>query len=124
MSTRKAASEFDAELEKFASLGAQARMAALAILAHDLTVGIRSAVLDLPSARAVDRLHDLNEYLHQITGRIQSADERSGREEGELLRDIADEAAAKGMKWVIVRRLPAAVRYAMTHYHKPTTVFV
>jgi hypothetical protein len=116
-------SEFDAELEKFSSLGSQARMAALAILAHDLTVGIRSAVLDLPSTEAVERLRELNEYLHQISGRIYSADEHSGDDERTLLRDIAEDAAAKGMKWVIARRLAAAVRYGSAHDRKQTTAF-
>ena len=74
MNTRRTPSpEFEAELEKFASLDPQARMVALAIVAHDLTVGIRSALLDLPSPAAVDRSRTLNEYLHQITGRIHAS---------------------------------------------------
>jgi|GraSoi2013_115cm_1033766.scaffolds.fasta_scaffold55538_3 hypothetical protein len=119
MSTRRiTTSEFEAELEKFASLDRQARMVALAILAHDLTVGIRSALLDMPSPDAVDRLRTLNEHLHQITGRIHASDEHSGREESELLRDIAKEAETNGLKWVVTRRLSAAVRHAAAHRRK------
>ena|SRR5487761_634762 len=113
-------SVFEAGLDKFASLDRQARMIALAIIAHDLTVGIRSALLDLPSPDAIDRLRALNEYLHQITGRIQTSDEHSGSEERQLLREIAEEAERKGLKRVVVRRLGAAVRYASTHRHKHT----
>jgi|SRR5271169_6729485 len=120
MSTRRTPTpEFEAELEKFASLDREARMVALAIIAHDLTVGIRSALLDMPSPDAVDRLRALNEHLHQITGRIHASDEFSGHEESELLRDIAEEAEAKGLKWVVTRRLGAAVRHASAYRHKP-----
>jgi hypothetical protein len=90
-------------------------MVALAIIAHDLTVGIRSALLDMPSPDAVDRLRTLNEHLHQITGRIHASDELSGHEESELLRDIAEEAEAKGLNWEVTRRLSAAVRHALDH---------
>jgi hypothetical protein len=119
MSTRRTPTpEFETELEKFASLDREARMVALAIIAHDLTVGIRSALLDMPSPDAVDRLRTLNEHLHQITGRIHSSDELSGPEESELLRDIAEEAETKGLKWVVTRRLGAAVRHASAHRRK------
>jgi hypothetical protein len=119
VSTRRTPSpEFEAELEKFASLDRQARMVALAIIAHDLTVGIRSALLDMPSPAAIDRLRTLNEYLHQITGRIHASDELSGHEESVLLRDIAEVAETKALKWVATRRLGAAVRHASAHRHK------
>ena len=104
--------KFEADLQRFLALDRQGRMAALAIVAHDLTVDVRVALLDLPSPEAVERLRVLNEFLHQITGRIHASDEHSARGESELLRDIAQEAEEKGLKGVVVRRLDAAVRHS------------
>ena len=108
-------SKIEAELKKFGAHDRQPRTIVLAIVAHDLTVGIRSALLDLPSPDAIVKVQSLNEYLHQITGRIYTADEQSGREECELLRDIAEDAETKGLKWVVVRRLGPALRHAATY---------
>jgi hypothetical protein len=108
-------SKFDAELKQFASLGKGSRVAVLAMIAHDLTVGIRSVLSDLPSPDAMEKIQALNEYIHQITGRIHSSDELSGHDESDLLRDIADEADAKGLRSVVVRRLGPALRYIATH---------
>ena len=108
-----APSKFEAELITFASLDRQSRMIALAIIAHDLTVAIRSGLLDLPSPSAIEKVQALNEYLHQVTSRIYTSNEQSGHEECELLRDIADEAAAKGLKWAVLRRLGPALRQVL-----------
>jgi hypothetical protein len=108
-------SEIESELGAFTSLDRQARMIILCVIAHDLTAGIRSALLDLSSPSAVEEARTLNEYLHQLTGRIYISGDQSGHGEAELLRDIADEADARGLKWPVMRRLRAALRHASAH---------
>lgn len=115
MTARRTRSEVDAELDKFASLGRDARMIALSVIAHDLTVGIRAALSELPSPEAAKRAQFLNECLHQITGRISSSNDHSAIEEREMLSDLAEEAEQKGLKLLVTRRFGAAVRYALVH---------
>src|SRR6516165_3227951 len=55
-------------LTQFGHLEADARSAFLCIIAHDLTVAIRSIVLDAPVMDdALDRVKWINESLHQLT---------------------------------------------------------
>jgi|ERR1700730_7996267 hypothetical protein len=114
--------EFSGELAKFASLDREARMAALAIVAHDITVGIRSELSDLPLPAAADRVRALNEYLHQITGRIHASNDHSGDGERELLEDIAKDAEERDLGWVVMRRLGAAVRQASNRRKRAAAV--
>ncbi|HTQ34713.1 MAG TPA: hypothetical protein VMI30_11120 [Stellaceae bacterium] len=113
--TNPPSSKFHAELIRFASLDKDSRIAVLAMIAHDLTVGIRSALLDLPSPEAAKKIRALNEYIHQITGRIHTSDELSGNDESDLLRDVAYEADAKSLTSVVERRLGPAIRHITTH---------
>jgi hypothetical protein len=108
-------SKFEAELRAFASLDRQSRIVVLVIIAHDLTVGVRSSLLNLPSPNAIEEIQALNEYIHQVTGRITICNPQSGQEECDLLRDIADQAEAKRLKWAVMRRLGPALRHVSTH---------
>jgi hypothetical protein len=118
---RPVGSKFEMELDRFATLNRQQRMIALTVVAHELTVGIRSALAELPSREAAERAKVLNEYLHQITGRICSSGSQSANEEYELLKDIAEDASHRGLGGLLERRLGAALRHATTGEHSRVT---
>lgn len=76
-------------LTQFEDLDADARSAFLCIIAHDLTVAIRSIVFDPPvTADALDRVKWINESLHQLTSCVNPQKRWSAHEEAMLIRGI------------------------------------
>lgn len=77
-----------ADLER---LDAQERAAFLCIFAHDLTVQIRSVLMDRPLPQGdLDLVNRLNEYLHQLTSCVNPNKRWSVRDEVALVRSLIE----------------------------------
>jgi hypothetical protein len=77
-----------ADLEK---LDMQERAAFLCIFANDLTVQIRSTLMDRPLSEGdLDRVNRLNEYLHQLTSCMNPNKRWSVRDEAALVRALVE----------------------------------
>src|ERR1700720_4108179 len=71
-----------ADLER---LDVEERAAFLNIFAHDLTVQIRSVLIDRPLSEGdLDRVNRVNEYLHQLTSCVNPNKRWSVRDEVEI----------------------------------------
>ena len=101
----------DAEhiLAEFERLDADARSSFLCILAHDLTVAIRTVVYDPPITEAgLDRVKSINEALHQLTSCVNPRYRWSPHDEAMLIRDIIRDSFKHGFDWAVGRALAAA----------------
>jgi len=89
-------------LTQFEHLDADARSAFLCIIAHDLTVAIRSIVFDAPITEAdLDRLKWINESLHRLTSCINPHKRWSAHDEAMLIRGIIENSFEHGFdRWV------------------------
>jgi hypothetical protein len=77
-----------ADLER---LNAEERGAFLSIFAHDLTVQIRSVLIDRPLSEGdLDRVNRVNEYLHQLTSCVNPNKRWSIRDEVALVRAVIE----------------------------------
>src|SRR5438132_12999722 len=77
-----------ADLER---LDPQERAAFLRIFAHDLTVQIRSVLMDRPLPEGdLDRVNRLNEYLHQLTSCVNPNKRWLVRDEVALVRALIE----------------------------------
>ena len=96
-------------LAKFERLDAEARSSFLCILAHDLTVAIRTVVYDPPvTAAGIDRVKSINEALHQLTSCVNPRHRWSAHDEATLIRDIIRDSFKHGFDWAVGRALAAA----------------
>jgi hypothetical protein len=96
-------------LTQFERLDANARSAFLCIIAHDLTVAIRSIVFDVPVTEAgLDRMKWINESLHRLTSCINPHKRWSAHDEAMLIRGIIENSFAHGFDGWIGRALAAA----------------
>lgn len=88
-------------LGKFERSDRDARSAFLCIIAHDLTVAIRSIVFDPPVKEAdIERVKWINESLHQLTSCINPRNRWSAHDEAELVRSIIENSFRHGFdKW-------------------------
>jgi hypothetical protein len=101
-------------LTNFEGLDTQERAAFLCIFAHDLTVEIRSALLDRPVHEAdLDRVNRLNEYLHQLTSCVNPAKRWSVRDEVTLVRALVESSYQYGLQSAVGSALAKAARNAM-----------
>jgi hypothetical protein len=77
-----------ADLER---LDVEERAAFLSIFAHDLTVQIRSVLIDRPLSEGdLDRVNRVNEYLHQLTSCVNPSKRWSVRDEVALVRALIE----------------------------------
>jgi hypothetical protein len=89
-------------LTQFEHLDADARSAFLCIIAHDLTVAIRSVVFDPPVTEAgLERVKWINEVLHRLTSCVNPYKRWSAHDEAMLIRGILEDSFKHGLdKWV------------------------
>src|SRR5712692_857434 len=89
-------------LAKFEHLDADARSAFLCVIAHDLTVAIRSIVFDRPVTKAgLESLKWINEALHHLTSCVNPHKRWSAHDEALLIRGIIDNSFQYGFdRWL------------------------
>lgn len=96
-------------LYQFEHLGAEARSAFLCIIAHDLTVAIRSIVFDEPvTPPSLDFLKWINELLHQLTSCVNPYKRWPAHDEAMLIRGIIENSFEHGFDAWVGRALAAA----------------
>ena len=101
-----------ADLER---LDARERAAFLCIFAHDLTVGIRSMLLDRPVPEAdLDRAYRLNEYLHQLTSCVNPTKRWSVPDEVALVRALVESSYRYGLESSVGSALAKATGNAVS----------
>src|ERR1700683_3384170 len=106
--------DIDTLIGAVGSLDEARRTAALAVLAHHLTVEIRMA-LDEPFPHpGLDHVRQLNEFLHHLTSRLHPTPERPSVGDKSLLDAFAADAARVGLEKGLKRGLVIAVRNAGT----------
>ena len=72
-------------LRDFESLDAEARTSFLCVIAHDLTVAVRTVVFDPPITEiGIDRIKKINELLHQLTSCVNPRHRWSAQDEAAL----------------------------------------
>ena len=102
-------------LARFESSDAEARSAFLCIIAHDLTVAIRSIVFDPPvTEEGLERVKWINESLHRLTSCVNPHKRWSARDEALLIRGIIDDSFTYGFDWAVGSALTAAAGSALT----------
>lgn len=102
-------SDVDSLLAEFERLDADARGAFLCIVAHDLTVAIRSVVYDPPiTEEGLDRAKWINEALHQLTSCVNPHHRWSAHDEAELIRGIIEDSFQHGFDGWVGRAITAA----------------
>lgn len=95
-----------ADLER---LDAYERAAFLSIFAHDLTVQIRSVLMDCPLADGdLDRVNRLNEYLHQLTSCVNPSRRWSVQDEVALVRALIESSYLYGLQSAVGSALAKA----------------
>jgi hypothetical protein len=101
-------------LAQFERSDANARSAFLCIIAHDLTVAIRSVVFDPPVTDAgLERVRWINESLHHLTSCVNPYKRWSAHDEAMLIRGIIESSSKHGFdKWV-GSAIAAAVRHTI-----------
>lgn len=89
-------------LTEFEQMGADARSAFLCIFAHDLTVAVRTFLLDRPVPDAdLNRAWKINEFMHQLTSCANPRGEWSPRDAALLVRSIIDTSFERGLdQWI------------------------
>jgi hypothetical protein len=96
-------------LTQFEHLEADARSAFLCIVAHDLTVAIRSVVFEPPITEAgLDRVKWINEALHHLTSCVNPYKRWSAHDEAMLIRGIIENSFEHGFDRWVGRALAAA----------------
>ena len=96
-------------LTTFEQLDADARSAFLCIIAHDLTVAIRSVVFDPPvTAVGLDRVKWINESLHHLTSCVNPRKRWSAQDEAMLIRGIIENSFEHGFEGWIGRAIAVA----------------
>ena len=84
-------------LAQFEHLDADGRSAFLCIIAHDLTVAIRSIAFDPPVTEAgIERVKWINESLHHLTSCVNPHKRWSAHDEALLIRGIIENSFAHG----------------------------
>jgi hypothetical protein len=107
-------------IDSIGKLDETARAAAMAILAHSLTVEIRALLVDPPFSDAViARVRQINETLHHLTSRLNPHHDRSSDDDLSLLSALAEDAARCGLHAAMKRGLVIAVRNSLTRARKP-----
>jgi hypothetical protein len=121
MSTRSKAKAVDIEriLTELESAPNDVRVTFLCILAHDLTVSIRAALLDRPVRDTdADRAYRVNEWLHQLTSCVNPVQRRSPVGDADLVRGIVESAAVWGLQSAVQHGIAIAAGNSLTHERK------
>jgi hypothetical protein len=85
------------------------RAAFLCVIAHDLTVEVRALLIDRPVPESdLDRVWQINEFLHQLTSCVNPRHRRSAVGDAELVRAIVESACQHGLQTAIGRALATA----------------
>jgi hypothetical protein len=96
-------------VSQFEQLDSDARSSFLCIIAHDLTVAIRSIVFDPPVTEAgLETVKCINESLHRLTSCVNPRKRWSARDESLLVRGIIENSFEHGFESSIGRALAAA----------------
>ncbi|HWD59600.1 MAG TPA: hypothetical protein VG308_15040 [Stellaceae bacterium] len=95
------------------------RRAALAVFAHHLTVEIRVALDEPMPHPGLDRIRQLNEFLHHLTSRLHPDERRSAEDDRSLLEAFSADAARVGVEKGLKRGLVIAVRNARLKSTRP-----
>jgi hypothetical protein len=96
-------------LTQFEHLDADARSAFLCIIAHDLTVAIRSVVFDPPvTETGLERVKWINEALHRLTSCVNPYKRWSARDEAMLIRGIIENSFKHGFDGWVGRAIAVA----------------
>jgi len=96
-------------LTQFEHLDADARSAFLCIIAHDLTVAVRSIVFDPPVTEAgLERVKWINESLHRLTSCVNPYKRWSAQDEAMLIRGIIANSFEHGFDGWVGRAIAAA----------------
>jgi hypothetical protein len=96
-------------LRRFEHLDGDARSAFLCIIAHDLTVAIRSIVFDPPVTEAkLECVKWINESLHQLTSCVNPHKRWSAHDETMLIRGIIENSFEHGFDAWIGRAVAVA----------------
>jgi hypothetical protein len=95
-----------ADLER---LDSQERASFLCIFSHDLTVQIRSVLIDRPVPEDdLDRVNRLNEYLHQLTSCANPTNRWSVRDQVALVRALIESCYLYGLEYAVGSALAKA----------------
>jgi hypothetical protein len=96
-------------LTQFEDLDADGRSAFLCIIAHDLTVAIRSIVFDPPVTEGgIERVKWINESLHRLTSSVNPHKRWSAHDEALLIRGIIENSFEHGFDGWIGRAVAVA----------------
>jgi hypothetical protein len=107
--------DVDKILVEFEHLDADVRGAFLCIVAHDLTVAIRSIVFDPPVIEAgLERLKWINESLHHLTSCINPHKRWSAHDEALLIGGIIESSFEHGFDGWVGRAVAVAAGNAMS----------
>lgn len=107
--------DIDHVLTQFEHSEADARSAFLCIIAHDLTVAIRSIVFDTPLTEAgLDRVKWINESLHRLTSCINPHKRWSAHDEAMLIRGIIQNSFKHSFDGWVGRAVAVAAENAMS----------
>jgi hypothetical protein len=95
-------------LTQFENSEADARSAFLCIIAHDLTVAIRSVVFDPPVTEAgLERVKWINEALHHLTSCVNPYKRWCAHDEAMLIRGIIENSFEHGFEGWVGRAIAA-----------------
>jgi hypothetical protein len=103
-------------LTRFEHLEADARRAFLCIIAHDLTVAIRSVVFDPPvTETGLERVKWINESLHRLTSCVNPYKPWSAQDEAMLVRAIIENSFEHGFHEWVGRAIAVAAGNTIGH---------
>ena len=110
---RSAASERRVDVDnivvQFERLDAEGRATFLSIVAHDLTVAIRSIVYDPPVTEdGVERVKWINEAHHHLTSCLDPRRRWSAPDEAALVRGMIEDSSRLGLDRWLLRAVAAA----------------
>lgn len=115
--------DVDSLIETIRELDDTRRTAAIAVLAHHLTVEVR-VVMDGPFPDpGFEQVQQLNEFLHQLTSRLHPSHGTSSADDKSLLDAFAADATRTGLEKGLRRGLVIAVRNALAKEKQPAPAF-
>jgi len=113
--------DIDRILAKVEQLNEIERATFLCTFAHSLTVDTRALLLDRPIPDTdLDRVHHINEFLHQLTSCVNARQRPSSSRDVELVRTIIEASHLYRLESAVGRALAAA--YNTVGHDKSETV--
>lgn len=111
--------DVDTLIDAIGALGEARRTTALSVLAHHLTVELRIALDEPMPHPGLDRVRQLNEFLHHLTSRLDPDERRLANDDRALLEAFSADAARVGLEKGLKRGLVIAVRYTRAETKRP-----